>query len=272
MFKPTYLYIKTHNVTGLKYFGKTVSDDPHKYMGSGTRWINHIKHHGYDVTTEILGYYDNEEECKRVALQFGIDNDIVKSSGWANLKEETIDGGFDHINNMPPEERVNVIAYKQRVLEGNITWGGTQHWTEDSKKKVLEQSWGNKVKNGWNPNNWDKFSEDKCDEIRKQISIAVSGHKNGNYGKVWCVKVDSQDCSYRKSFLKDSIPDGWITTKEFKDRKKNKTSPTYGKHWYNDGSKNYYLYPLDNKIEELNLQKRRLPLNGCCGFNKNSLE
>ena len=22
-FKPTYLYVKTHNVTGLKYFGKT---------------------------------------------------------------------------------------------------------------------------------------------------------------------------------------------------------------------------------------------------------
>jgi hypothetical protein len=25
-FKPTYLYIKTHNITGLKYFGKTTDE------------------------------------------------------------------------------------------------------------------------------------------------------------------------------------------------------------------------------------------------------
>ena len=28
MFKPTYLYVKTHNKTGLKYFGKTTTPDP----------------------------------------------------------------------------------------------------------------------------------------------------------------------------------------------------------------------------------------------------
>lgn len=95
MFKPTYLYIKTHNVTGLKYFGKTVSKDPSKYKGSGKRWSNHINYHGYDVSTEILGYFTNEEECKEAALNFSKNYNIVESKEWANLEiEDGLNGGF----------------------------------------------------------------------------------------------------------------------------------------------------------------------------------
>lgn len=32
---PTYLYVKQHTITGLKYFGKTIKD-PYVYPGSGT--------------------------------------------------------------------------------------------------------------------------------------------------------------------------------------------------------------------------------------------
>ena len=49
-----YLYIKTHNKTGLKYLGKTKNSNPHKYTGSGTTWLEHIKHYGRDISTEIL--------------------------------------------------------------------------------------------------------------------------------------------------------------------------------------------------------------------------
>jgi len=38
-YKPSYLYIKKHNETGLKYFGKT-TQDPYTYQGSGTDWWN----------------------------------------------------------------------------------------------------------------------------------------------------------------------------------------------------------------------------------------
>jgi hypothetical protein len=30
-----YLYKKTHNITGLKYLGKTAQSNPYKYPGSG---------------------------------------------------------------------------------------------------------------------------------------------------------------------------------------------------------------------------------------------
>lgn len=92
MFKPTYLYIKTHNITGLKYFGKTVKSDPYKYMGSGQHWVNHLKKYGNDVTTEIVGYYTDENECVKAALEFSVKNDIVNSDMWANL---IVEDGFN---------------------------------------------------------------------------------------------------------------------------------------------------------------------------------
>lgn len=88
-----YLYIKTHNKTGLKYFGKTTKKNPHRYPGSGKHWRAHLEKHGYDYTTEIYGIYSNKEECKKIALEFSKKNNIVESSDWANLREESLDGG-----------------------------------------------------------------------------------------------------------------------------------------------------------------------------------
>ena len=48
-----YLYVKTHNVTGLKYLGQT-KRNPITYKGSGKRWNNHLNVHGNNVTTEIF--------------------------------------------------------------------------------------------------------------------------------------------------------------------------------------------------------------------------
>ena len=87
-----YLYIKTHNLTGLKYFGKTIQLNVEKYRGSGTVWLNHIKKHGYNVSTEIIACFEDIEKCKEFAYDFSIKNDIVNSSEWANLEIERIEG------------------------------------------------------------------------------------------------------------------------------------------------------------------------------------
>lgn len=84
-----YLYIKTHRKTGLKYLGKTESTNPDKYRGSGKRWINHIKKHGYDVETEILRKCNSYEEVKEWGLYYSELWNIVESDDWANLTEET---------------------------------------------------------------------------------------------------------------------------------------------------------------------------------------
>ena len=88
-----YLYVKTHNKTGLKYFGKTTRKDFQKYLGSGKYWRRHLALHGKDFTTELIASFDCEEDCQNFAIRFSLENDIVNSKIWANLKEENgLDG------------------------------------------------------------------------------------------------------------------------------------------------------------------------------------
>ena len=62
-----YLYVKTHNITGLKYLGFT-SANPYTYRGTGDYWKAHINKHEYDVTTEILKECSTKDEIKHWGL------------------------------------------------------------------------------------------------------------------------------------------------------------------------------------------------------------
>jgi hypothetical protein len=94
-----YLYVKTHNKTGLKYLGYTKSNNPHTYTGSGKYWRSHINKHGYDVTTEILKESSSKQEIKEWGLYYSNLWNIVEEKDengkktWANLTEERGDGG-----------------------------------------------------------------------------------------------------------------------------------------------------------------------------------
>lgn len=97
-----YLYIKTHNKTGLKYLGKTEQEDYNSYPGSGTRWIDHLNVHGYDISTQILLKTEDSSEFKETATFFSNLFNIVESDDWANLRPEGGDGGdtskfVDHV-------------------------------------------------------------------------------------------------------------------------------------------------------------------------------
>jgi hypothetical protein len=87
-FKPTYLYVKQCNITGLKYFGKTVAKNPVKYKGSGKHWVRHITKYNNNVTTLWYQLFTDKEELVKFATEFSIKNNIVESSDWANLKIE----------------------------------------------------------------------------------------------------------------------------------------------------------------------------------------
>jgi hypothetical protein len=84
-----YLYVKTHNRTGLKYLGQTKKNNPHKYPGSGKGWKSHLKEYGYDYTTEILQENQSKEEIARWGRYYSTLWDIVNSNNWANQIPET---------------------------------------------------------------------------------------------------------------------------------------------------------------------------------------
>ena len=87
-----YLYLKTHNKTGLKYFGQTVQN-PLQYKGSGTRWTHHLRKHGNDVDTKIIVECETKEELKELGVYYSKLWNIVESKEFANCTIEEGSGG-----------------------------------------------------------------------------------------------------------------------------------------------------------------------------------
>ena len=106
MFKPTALYVKTHNSTGLKYFGKTTRlDCIHSYKGSGIHWRRHLKVHGNNYTTELLGIWQDKDRLVAFAKKFSDQNNIVCSQKWANMvQEEGLQGACNGDTNVAKRE------------------------------------------------------------------------------------------------------------------------------------------------------------------------
>lgn len=105
-----YLYIKTHNITGLKYLGQT-QKNPFEYTGSGKRWKRHLNKHGNDVSTEILLETNSFEELKEKGMYYSKKFNVVDDATWANLTEETGNG---------MSSRFSSELQKQRIKEGTL--------------------------------------------------------------------------------------------------------------------------------------------------------
>lgn len=134
-----YLYVKTHNVTGLKYFGKTTKKDPFKYKGSGKYWSRHLKKYGNYVSTEIIGEFLLENEASDFALNFSKENNIVESTEWANLKEENgLDGSPIGVK-FSKEHRKKLSEANMGKCHNPFTAETRKRMSEASKEKVHKQ-------------------------------------------------------------------------------------------------------------------------------------
>jgi hypothetical protein len=140
IYKPTYLYIKKHNVTGLQYFGKTIRN-PLTYKGSGKYWNDHLKIHGNDISTEWYQLFNNENELTEYATNFSIKNNIVESKSWANLVIENgiNSGGVSGIKRS--EETKKKIA---KARTGKAT-------SDETKEKISKKLIGKPVNRIYKP-------------------------------------------------------------------------------------------------------------------------
>lgn len=120
IYNPTYLYIKQHSNTGLKYFGITTRKDPIKYLGSGKYWRNHIKKHGTAyVITLWIQLFEDQESLTDFALLFSEHWDIVNSKEWANMVPEYgINKGGPHFSGRKHSEETRA---KLSFASSNIT-------------------------------------------------------------------------------------------------------------------------------------------------------
>jgi len=149
MFKPTYLLIMEHNITGLKYFCKTTMRDRlHRYKGSGVAWNKHLKEFGREVTVKIFGFYTDGKKCFDDAIKFSTDNDIVNSKEWANMIPETGKNGAS--------------------LYGKLNPFYGKHHSEQTKEKLRIANTGNSYNKG----------AYRSPEHRAKISASLKGRKN----------------------------------------------------------------------------------------------
>lgn len=139
-FIPTWLYIKQHNDTGLKYFGKTTRKDPYRYSGSGKYWIRHIAQHGKNITTIWAQLFTDKSALVDYAKQFSAENNIVESVEWANLIPEAgyEDGGGikGRIGKPHSDETKNKIR-QSRSQQPSPMFGKIH--TEETKNKIREK-------------------------------------------------------------------------------------------------------------------------------------
>lgn len=173
-YKPAYLYIKTHNKTGLKYFGKT-TQNPFMYKGSGTLWSAHIIKYGYNVTTELLNDgapYINELELIKDATEFSIKNNIVESTEWANKRIENGDGGDTSMC----ENYKKGIAARDLTGNKNPMYGKTSF----ARGKTYEELYGQEKANQLKEQRVKvalgrKLPKESLEKMAKSISIATKG-------------------------------------------------------------------------------------------------
>lgn len=167
-FKPTYLYIKQCNTTGLKYFGKTVSKDPVKYKGSGKYWLRHIEKYGNNVTTVWHQLFTDQDTLVEYALRFSETNNIVESKDWANLKPENglWGGGVKgaKIKRTPEHNKKISDAINKHNLET-----GKTHKPKVKVKKARQQT-----KSGWK---WSEEAKAKLSAQRKENGPWNKGKK-----------------------------------------------------------------------------------------------
>lgn len=133
-----YLYIKTHNKTGLKYLGQTKRKDPHKYKGSGKYWLRHLKKHGEDYTTEILHECQSVDELKEKGLYYSRLWNVAESNEWANLMEESGDGAGTF-----SKETLARISESLRKVAQDPEWQARQR--ENARKKTQNPEFSAKM-------------------------------------------------------------------------------------------------------------------------------
>lgn len=157
-FKPTYLYIKQHSITGKFYFGKTTRTDVEKYYGTGIQWKNHIAYHGKEhIVTLWYCLFHDEDSIREFALLCSQQWQIVESDDWLNLIPETgMDGSGGMLNKHHSDET------KEKLRQANL---GKTH-SEEVKKQMSISRTGDK-----NGNFGREFSEEHKAKISKAKSV-----------------------------------------------------------------------------------------------------
>lgn len=176
-FKPTYLYIKRHKVSGLLYLGKTTGTEKYlleQYNGSGSYWTSHLKIHGKEyVETHWYCLFTEKDELVKFALQCSNQWNIVDANDangkkiWANEKPEN---GLDGGGNCGEKNGMYGKTHTDEVKQASA-----QRAIDNFKGKTYEEIHGTEKA--------EELKRDKSQKLKSYIKNnpgVRSGNKNAN--------------------------------------------------------------------------------------------
>jgi hypothetical protein len=185
---PTALLVKTHNLTGKKYFCKTTKlDKLDTYTGSGLAWKSHLKQFGKDISTGVVGVYYESERCLEAAKKYSKEWNIVESNEWLNLIDENgLDGAgagvLHHMYGKPhPDKGSKRPDISARMSGANNPNYGIK-WSEERKKAFSEARTG---KPHHRPLGSKSGMKGKAypEEGKRKLSEVLKGRVGPNLGK-----------------------------------------------------------------------------------------
>lgn len=189
-----YLYLKTHNKTGLKYIGIT-KKNPYKYKGSGLHWKRHLDVHGPGHSTEILHECD-ETNVKEWGQYYSEKYNIVESNEFANLKPETGYSGSGMYGQQHSEETKKKMSLAQIGRPKSDSAVAAQ--VESRKATTQAPGYINPLKGvTLSRNTKDKISKNHHD---------VSGENNPMFGKSHCESTKLKISKRAKDRVKLECP------------------------------------------------------------------
>ena len=121
------------------YFGKTTRPDPEVYLGSGTRWLSHVKKHGIALV-ETVWYclFTDKDDIVDFALTFSRIHDIANSKDWLNLVEENGLAGAGRPKNFTFSEHSRKLMSEAR--KGKPAANRGKPHSEESRQKMSKSS------------------------------------------------------------------------------------------------------------------------------------
>jgi hypothetical protein len=148
-----YLYVKTHNKTGLKYLGKTTMTDPHAYKGSGSNWKLHLKEHGADYSTNIIRECKNNQELNHWGRYYSNLWRVSESPEWANRIPET-GGGGNHTEQRKELFRQQQLGRKKatRTDTHKQNLSKSLKGIPKPRSKKHQEAWNESAKQNWSTN------------------------------------------------------------------------------------------------------------------------
>lgn len=208
------------------YLGKTTSENPQKYPGSGTHWTRHNKKHGGTIETVWLSEkFIDQDLFSELALFLSEFYDVVASNKWANKIVENGLDGRPKGTKPPPftqESKDKVSAavkarWEDEAYRSRLTESQQASWTEERRSEQGIRLKGVKrpghsaimKAKGFTLADDHYFRGSRTDEHKRAISDALKGKTKSDEHKQNLRKPKSEEA--RASYRVAQAGKAWVT-------------------------------------------------------------